>query len=113
MYFLNRWEIDDKANRHRNHPVLGPATQYLVEFRDMVDENSDGWAHWSAAPTAAARLMKIAETPPIAADDVTLADVRKALTPIKSLCTKHKLKAPALRVFQPRLPGFENAPRSF
>jgi hypothetical protein len=57
--------------------------------------------------------MKIAETPPIAADDVTLADVRKALTPIKSLCTKHKLKAPALRVFQPRLPGFENAPRSF
>lgn len=91
MYFMNRWEIDDRAFRHQNHPVLGKATRFLQRFRDLIDENSDGWAYWRAPVKAAAKLMDMIQQP----ETATEAAYKKAMTPIKSFCTRHKLPLPS------------------
>lgn len=86
MMFMNQWDIEDAVQRHANHDVLGPATRLLARFMETVNENSDGWAHWGAAPRAAKKLMMLIES-----GDGTLRDLKKAITPIKSCCTRHKL----------------------
>jgi hypothetical protein len=89
---MNRWEIDEAAARHSRHPVLGPATRFLVEFRDLVDSNSDGWCYWRAPVRACDRLFTLIKTPQAATPDA----LKRALTPIKSFCTRHRLAMPAI-----------------
>ena len=91
MYFMNTWEIDEKADRYKNHPVLGKATRFLQRFRDLVDENSDGWCYWPVPVRAAKRLMEMINTP----DTATEAEYKAAMRSIKSFCTKHKFALPS------------------
>jgi len=86
MMFMNQWDIEDAVQRYANHEVLGPATKLLHRFMELVNDNSDGWAHWKAAPRAAKKLMMLIES-----GEGTASDLKKATTPIKSLCTRHKL----------------------
>ena len=90
MHFMNRWEIDEQAARHCNHKVLGPATRFLQHFRDLIDSNSDGWAYWGPPVHGAKRLMLLIQNP----ETATEATFKKALTPIKTFCTRHKLPMP-------------------
>jgi hypothetical protein len=83
MIFMNRWDVEEAVKRHNGHEVLGPATKLLNRFMDMVDENSDGWAYWRAAQKAAKRLIEL-----IQSGDGTAEDLKKATTPLKSLCTR-------------------------
>ena len=92
MHFMNTWEIDDCRDRYAKHPVLGPATRFLADFRDLIDQNSDGWCYWRPPVQAADKLMTLIEHP----ETATAAALKKALTPIKSFCTRHKLKLPEL-----------------
>ncbi len=104
MLFMNTWEIDQAAARLRDHEVLGPAARFLQNFRDLINANSDGWAYWRQPVRAAAKLQQLlgdAVKPfvvrgggPVTRPEVTAADVRKALTPIKAFCTRKKLKLP-------------------
>ena len=101
MHFMNEGEVQEYASRFAKHPTLGPATKFLKDFMEMVDQNSDGWAYWSPAPTAADRLMTLIEKySPYGhnqpAEPPTMAEVRKTLAPIKSLCTRRKLPCPTL-----------------
>lgn len=89
MLFMNESEIDQAADRYADHPVLGPATKLLQRFRDMVNENSDGWAYWPAAPRAAKQLQVL-----IQAGDGTEKQLKRATTPLKSLCTRRHLPFP-------------------
>lgn len=45
--FYNTCEVDDFVRTFQNDPVLGPGANYLSEYRDIINENSDGWAYWS------------------------------------------------------------------
>lgn len=92
MHFMNEAEIDEYARRHAGHPLLGPATKFLADFRDVVNANSDGWAYWAPPLRAADKLMTLIEKPQTA-DEAALG---LALRPIKSFCTRHKLKCPEL-----------------
>jgi len=91
MLFMNTVEIDFAVQRHAHHPVLSKATRYLRDWRDVVDQNSDGWAHWSGGPKAAKSLMTL-----IQSGDATDAQLRKAIGPIKATATKKNLPAPEL-----------------
>ncbi len=90
MLFMNEWEIDQSVVRHAKHPVLSKATKLLYDLKNLVNQHSDGWAYWRAPVKAAAKLMALIETPELA----TEADLKRAMTPIKSFCTRHKLTFP-------------------
>jgi hypothetical protein len=95
MRYMNTYEIEDAARRFRDHAILGPAVQTLTNLMNWTNENSDGWAYWPKPARAAARLMLLIEgDDPRSAvfdrkrEDVTLAEYRKALAPIKSFRTR-------------------------
>jgi hypothetical protein len=94
MRFMNTWDIDDARKRYANHPILGPATRTLDNLRDWADDNSDGWAYWPKPSRAAAKLQEMIERDGTSKyrfgdrDDVTAAEYRKALSPIKAFRTK-------------------------
>lgn len=94
MHFMNEPEIDTYVHRYREHRVLAEATRFLSDLRHLVNENSDGWCYWRAPVVAAKQLMLLIEKP----ETATTAALKKALVPIKSFCTRKKLKCP-------RLPG--------
>lgn len=95
MYFLNRTEIDWAAQRHARHPVLGPASRFLVRFRDLIDGVSDGWCHWGPPVRACAKLFDLVEQK----QEPTAANLKRALTPVKSFCTRYKLEMPEIEEF--------------
>ncbi len=99
MLFMNEWEVQDAVAMHRGKPIIGEATELLRKFVDLVNENSDGWPYWSAGPKAAKKLMELIQSQDIrgrsvAPPKLTEADLKKAVTPIKSFCTRHNLPFP-------------------
>jgi hypothetical protein len=98
MKFMNSWDIDRAVALRAWHPVLGPAARTLRNLRDAADANSDGWAYWPKPARAARKLMELLEGngkfdvvygP---RDDVTVAQLRSAYSPIKAFRTKSGLK---------------------
>lgn len=89
MHFMNHWDIDEAAERFRNHPVLSKATRFLAALRDEVDSHSDGWAYWGPPGRAANQLMTLIENP----DAATEAAFKKALRPIKAFYTRRGVAA--------------------
>jgi hypothetical protein len=90
---MNAYEIEDAAERHITHPVLGPATRTLLNLRDYANTNSDGWAYWPKPARAAAKLMELIEPWQYRfadQDAVAVAEYRKALAPVKAFRTKQK-----------------------
>jgi len=102
-HILRTWAPDQE-------PKYGPYIQYLSDWRDIVNRNSDGWHYWKIARNAAKKLSELATQleewvrsggeaphrlpqPP----KPTLEQFRKALTPIKSFATRHQLPAPELK----------------
>jgi hypothetical protein len=98
MHFMNHCEIDEACYRHAQDPVLRRASKFLADFRDLIDSCSDGWCSWAPPVRAAHKLMTMLENPPVGARQpvATGAAFLKALTPIKSFCTRHKLKMPEI-----------------
>lgn len=85
MNYMNDFEIMGAQARWKNHPVLSKAAQFLAAFKEQVDNNSDGWAYWKAPVAAANKLMCLLQNPPA---NVTEADLKKALAPIKAFYTR-------------------------
>lgn len=90
MRFMNEFDIESAHNRYRNHPVLGKATRFLLEFMNEVNAHSDGWPYWAVPVRAARQLMELIEDNP---ERATEAAYRKALTPIKSFYTRRGYQA--------------------
>jgi hypothetical protein len=94
MRFMNTYDIEDAAQRFANHPILGPATKTLENLCEWANHNSDGWAYWPKPARAAAKLMEMIERDGTwqwrnsYREDVTVAEYRKALAPIKAFRTK-------------------------
>ena len=103
MLFMNTMDIDDAVIRYSSHPIVGKAARLLRNFADMIDDNSDGWAHWPAAPRACKKLMELIQsqetrgkgwdfTPPA----VTESELKAAIKPMKSFCTRKGLPSPCM-----------------
>lgn len=98
--WMNRCEVEEARDRYQNDPVLGPATRYLYDLMEETNEHSDGWHSWPAPAKAAEKLMVLIHAQLRSgmgaypqAPKPTMADVRKALTPILSFYTKRGLAA--------------------
>lgn len=82
--WMNRWEIEQSADRYQDDAILGPATQFLRDFMEQVDNNSDGWAYWQAPAKAAEKLMTLIQRG-LPGNE---ADFKATLSPIKSFYTR-------------------------
>ena len=97
---MNTYDIDEAVKLLRDDPLLGPAARYLAEFRDLINENSDGWAYWSYGTKCADELCKLISAAVTAKYGhtwgyvrPTAADVRKAMMRIqRSVKTNKYLK---------------------
>jgi hypothetical protein len=95
MRFMNDYDIQKALARWGEHPVVGAAIRQIEILRDYADGNSDGWAYWPKPARAGARLMELVErdgTSKYRFDtvraDATLAELRKALVPVKAFRTR-------------------------
>jgi hypothetical protein len=79
-FILNEDDIDFAADRGV------PGARVLQAFKNMVNENSDGWPYWRLATNASVALQKLVQSG--TADAPAIA---KALVPIKSFCTRKGL----------------------
>lgn len=95
MRFMNDYDIQIAKQRYGNHDLLGPAIQTLENLVGWANRNSDGWAYWPKPARAAAKLMEMIERDGTSKyiydhrrEDVTIAEYRKALAPIKAFRTR-------------------------
>ncbi len=86
--------VEDAVVLFRRDPVLGPAALALQAYKDAMNGMSDGWAYWSRGRKPTEKLQTIIEDAMLARHrnhprrEWTEADVRKALTPMKSAATR-------------------------
>lgn len=96
---MNQMDIEVAVESCEDHPVLGPATRFLMAFMEAVNEQSDGWPYWTPARKASSKLQELltyntgAWYTPCSVVEATLKDVEKTLAPIKSLVTKTEHQA--------------------
>lgn len=96
MRFMNQWDVDNAAERYVTHPILGPATETLQNLMEWTNSHSDGWAYWPKPVRAAAKLMELIERDGGGITwleereraDVTAAEYKAALRPIKAFRTR-------------------------
>ena len=84
MLYMNAKDIQQAIHRYAEHPVLGPAARFLDEFREEVNQHSDGWAYWTLPCRAAKRLQEMI----LGTRPATLVEFHKALRPIRSFMTR-------------------------
>jgi hypothetical protein len=86
---MNDYDIDNAFHRASRDSVKRKAIRILINHKDIVNNNSDGWAYWKAPVQAAQKLMQLIKGPNTISE-VTAAECLKiALRPIKSFYTKH------------------------
>lgn len=94
--FMNEYDIEEAKSRHRRHPVLSKATVLLFDLMTLANSVSDGWPYWTKPSHAARKLMELIERGTAnslnnyTAPEVTEADLKKAVAPIKSFLTREK-----------------------
>lgn len=117
MLFMNRYEIEEAVRLARRTPEYLPYVQFLSDWKDVVDSCSDGWPYWAPPVRAAKKLMEQVQAldshirygssqylggggvgPAVSKyPKPEVAAFKRALTPIKSFATKHKMTLPVLR----------------
>ena len=93
MIFMNEHDVEGallRFERTRDEtPNLRAGAQTLYALMGWVNANSDGWPYWNAPHKAATRLVALLQgADPWNPKDVSEAELRKALTPLKSFLTK-------------------------
>lgn len=100
--WMNEHEIDEALYIVKEYaPEFLPYAKFLSDWRDIVNQNSDGWAYWSAGTRPAKDLQdgieKLVES--IRGRHVSAPSARdldRTLIPIKSFATRKKLPVPVL-----------------
>lgn len=97
MRFMNEDDVAEALVTYAEHPILGSATRTLSALVIATNRNSDGWCYWPKPARAAAKLIELITrdgTSQYRSDDrpdVTVAEYRKALTPLKAFRTRSGL----------------------
>ena len=90
MKYWNDYDIAQQYRRCVNSPNLLVAVQTVDRLRMWTNRNSDGWAYWPKPVRAARKAMELVDSGDHwDFDDVTEAELKRALVPIKSFLTRH------------------------
>lgn len=94
--WMNEYEIEDSLRMTAEFelPVARRGAEILSKLKDWTNDNSDGWPYWSKPSKAADKLMVALHSATGASYggdnvDMTEAQLKAALTPIKSFLTRH------------------------
>jgi len=92
--WMNQGEIEMMAHNHHACPNVRKGVRLLQRLMEAVNEQSDGWAYWSAPGKAAEKLMDLLKGVGNLWYDthgtISDADLRKAITPIRAMVTRQK-----------------------
>ncbi|MNU37072.1 hypothetical protein D3C71_257220 [compost metagenome] len=99
--FINEYEVDEILDITRTHfPEIEPYAQFLYDWKETINNNSDGWAYWKAGRGAADKLATLLNGAKMSAygrgEVPTVEQLKKSLTPIRAAATRHGLPAPEL-----------------
>lgn len=93
--WMNEWDVEESAGTYGTHtPNLQKGSQVLLELMRWTNRNSDGWPYWQKPIRAADKLMGALQAERTAyrrtheTVDLTDAELKKLLTPIKSFLTR-------------------------
>jgi hypothetical protein len=93
--WMNEYDIEDalRLTAHFELPVARRAAEILSRLCYWTNNNSDGWPYWQKPAKAADKLMTALESAIQASrqrdnEDMTEAQLKAALTPIKSFLTR-------------------------
>ncbi len=94
--WMNQAEIEWVSERTHTCPNVRKGVRLLRRLVEAVNEQSDGWAYWSAPSKAADKLMDLVrnatELHCNATGTISDADLRKAITPIRTMVTMQRKK---------------------
>lgn len=99
---MNEYDVDEILDlTQRQFPQYERYAQFLADWKDTVNSNSDGWAYWKAGRGAADNLSSLLNQVKMSmfgrAELPTEDQLIKALAPIKAAATRHNLPAPELQ----------------
>lgn len=99
---MNEYDVDEVLDiTQRQFPEFERYAQFLVDWKDTINNNSDGWAYWKAGRGAADKLSGLLNQVKMATfgrgELPTEDQLKKALSPIRAAATKYKLPAPELQ----------------
>ena len=90
MQFYNDFKIETAERKLGAHPTLGQAVRVLAEYRDILNQNSDGWGSYTSGTRVAGSLIDVIER-----GDATSDEVKKAISRVKRFCTRRGFPHPA------------------
>lgn len=101
MLYMNEYDLHMARQRftHATCPNRLALVMVVDHLKDWCDDWGDGWAYWPAAPRAAKQAMLLIKSTTNAQDrlqethDISDAEVRRAVAPIKAFLTRQKVSA--------------------
>jgi hypothetical protein len=107
--FMNRDDIEQAVEvLSRRKPEIAPYARFLDGWREVVDDNSDGWGTWRAGTACARRLsgllttsMDVVRGHKPEEDMPSKAMFNSSLAPIRGFATKKGLPVPELAAADP------------
>lgn len=103
MTWMNEYDVEQAVARFSGNPEtpnLGYASEVLVRLVGWTNSNSDGWPYWRKPAKAASRLMEALQQASgeyfrgARVTDLPDADLKRALTPVKSFLTRENVPHP-------------------
>lgn len=97
MRFMNDYDIESALRRYDTGQTPNRFRLAVVvnNLADWANENSDGWACWPKPCRSAARAIELVESTAYPEydrrqrEDITTAELKAAVRPIKSFLTRH------------------------
>lgn len=97
MRYMNDYDLDQARRRYGRGETPNRLTLVMIvdELREQTNLVSDGWAYWSKPCRAASKAMELIESTAYPEyerrqhEDITDAEFRAAVRPIKSFLTRH------------------------
>lgn len=91
---MNQHEIEWAAKQQHHCPNVRKGCTLLLRLVEAVNEQSDGWAYWSAPSKAAQKLIDLLSSTGNlnygTSGSITPAELRKAIVPIRTMVTRQK-----------------------
>ncbi|QWY81380.1 hypothetical protein SEA_RIZWANA_83 [Arthrobacter phage Rizwana] len=107
---MNQYDVEEAAERWfspEETPNLHEGAQILLRLLRWTNSHSDGWAYWPKPSRAAAKLIEVLEAKRRerfdGPDDITEAELRKLVSPIKAFLTRQGADHSVLEAPKPAL----------